>query len=135
MIWAFFVLTYIFILYYTMNIQYNGNCDVNKSCIASNVSAIVVLVAFGLYLLAGNTTTLNCAGANGVLAYIVIRVLVLILVITAIVLLLVYRCLSKTRQEKLLPRALYLYLHSDYDEHNDLPLETVNSSDDKKDNI
>ena len=131
-LWSFFVLMYIFILYYTMNIQYCGNCNVNKSCVASNVSAIFVLAAFGLYLLASNTIMLSCSGADELIAWIVMRILVLIVVITAIVLLLVYRCLSKTRQEKLLPHALYQHLHSD---HDDLPLETVNSSDDKKDNI
>ena len=63
------------------------------------------------------------------------RILVLIVVITAIVLLLVYHCLSKTQQEKLLPRAfswVWQHLHPDHhDEQNDLPLETVVDDEDK----
>ena len=56
----------------------------------------------------------------------------LIVVITAIVLLLVYHCLSKTQQEKLLPRAFSQHLHPDHhDEQNDLPLETVVDDEDK----
>ena len=57
----------------------------------------------------------------------------LIVVITAIVLLLVYRCLSKTRQEKLLPRALYQHLHPEpSNEQNDLPLEVIVGDEEKK---
>ena len=95
--------SYVLILYYTMNI----NCNVNRSFVTSNISAIVPLAAFGMYLLANNIVPLGCSGVNLLIAQIVMRILVLIVVITAIVLLLVYRCLSKTRQEELLPRALY----------------------------
>ena len=120
-LWALFVLMYIFILYYTMNIQYCGNCNVNRSCVTSNLSAFVLLAAFGMYLLATNFYPLLWPGANILIAWIVMRILVLIVVITAIVLLLVYRCLSKTRQEKLLSHALYQQLHSEPYEQNDLP--------------
>ena len=54
-LWALFVLMYIFILYYTMNIQYCGNCNINRSCVSSNLSATVILAAFGMYLLTNNT--------------------------------------------------------------------------------
>ena len=103
-----FILMYIFILYYTMNIQY-GKCNVNYSanCVISNLSAPVLLAAFGMYLLTNNLIPLSCTRANLLIAWIVMKILVLIVVITAIVLLLVYRCLPKTRQEKLLPQSLY----------------------------
>ena len=132
-LWALFVLMYLFILYYMINIQYCGNCNINRSCVTSNLSAIISLGTFGMYLLANNLAPLLCrTGANILIAWIVMRVLVLIVVITAIVLLLVYRCLSKTRQEKLLPHALYQHLHPESDEQNDLPLETVGTNDDKQ---
>ena len=132
-LWALFILMYLFILYYMINIQYCGNCNVNRSCVTSNLSGIVSLGTFGMYLLANNLDPLLCrTGANILIAWIVMRVLVLIVVITAIVLLLVYRCLSKTRQEKLLPHALYQHLHPESDEQNDLPLETVGTNDDKQ---
>ena len=131
-LWAFFVLMYIFILYYTMNIQYCGICTINCSCVTSNYSVIVPLAAFGMYLLAHNFVPLGCSGANMFIVPIVLRFLVLIVVITSIVLLLVYRCLSKTRQEKLLPRALYQHLHPEPIQQNDLPLETVGTNDDKQ---
>ena len=106
-VWAFLLLTYSFILYYTMNIHNNcKNYNFHITCVASNLSAIVLLAAFGMHLLA-NKTILLYSGANTAVASIVMNVLVLIVVITAIVLLMVYRCMSKTRQEKLLPRALY----------------------------
>ena len=92
---------------YTMNVQYCGNCNVNCSCVTSNLSAIVHLAAFGMYLLANNFVPLICFRIPLIviiIMWIVMRILVLIVVITAIVLLLVYRCLSKTRLEKLLPR-------------------------------
>ena len=115
-LWAVFVLMYIFILYYTMNSQYCGNCNINWSCVTSNFGAIIALVAFGMYLLAYNTYPLTCSGVNLLIAQRVMRILMLIVVITAIVLLLVYRCLSKTRQEKLLPHALYQHLNPELDE-------------------
>ena len=123
MLWASFVLTYMFILYYTMNIQYCGNCSVNTSCVASNFSTIVPLAGFGLYLLTSDGAIFWCNGANISIAWLVIKVLVLIVVITVIVVLLVYRCLSKTRQEKLLSRALYQYvqLPPPYDEQTEPP--------------
>ena len=130
-LWTFFILVYIFILYFTMNIQYCGNCNVNKSCVTSNFGAIVALAAFGMYLLANNVVPILCTGAS-VIAWIFIKILVLIVVITAIVLLLVYRCLSKTRQEKLLPRALYQHLHPDREEQNNVPLETDVDDEEKK---
>ena len=108
-LWALFVLMYIFVLYYTMNVQYCGNCNVNCSCVTSNLIGIVILFAFGLFLLANN---IYCYP----FIIIIMKNLVLIVVITAIVLLLVYRCLSKTQQEKLLPRALYQHLHPQPDE-------------------
>ena len=131
-LWALFVLMYISILYYTMYIQYCGNCNINCSCVASNLSAIVLLAAFGMYLLASNIYPLLCTRADVLIAWIVMKILVLIVVTTAIVLLLVYRCLSKTRQEKLLPRALYQHLHPEPNQQNDLPLETVATNDDKQ---
>ena len=124
-LWVLFILMYMFILYYTTNIQYCGKCNVNKSCIVSNFSAIILMAAFGMYLLTNNSLLLLCSGANAVLATIFLKILVLIVVITVIVLLLVYRCMSKTRQEKLLPRALYQHLHPEPDEQ-ELPLETEN---------
>ena len=126
-LWALFVLMYTFILYYTMNIQYCGNCNANwnASCVAPKFGAIFVLAAFSMYLLPNNLIPLYCSARNGVIVQIVMRILVLIVVITAIVLLLVYRRLSKTQQEKLLPQTLYQQLHSEPDEPNDLPLETI----------
>ena len=124
-LWALFVLMYILILYYTMNIHYCGNCNVNWSCVVSNFSAFALLAAFGMCLLANNFIPLACSAVNLLVAWIVMRILVLVVVITAIVLLLVYRCLSKTEQEELLPRALYLHLHPDHDEQNYVPLETI----------
>ena len=87
-LWALFVLMYISILYYTTNIQYYGNCNINCSCVASNLSAIVLLAAFSMYLLVSNIYPLGCTGANVGIAWIVMKILVLIVVITAIVLLL-----------------------------------------------
>ena len=128
-LWFLFVLMYMFILYYTTNIQTKyEKCNVNRSCVTSNLCAIFLWVAFATYLLANNSFILACSGVNLVsTAQKFMRILVLIVVITAIVLLLVYRCLSKTRQEKLLSRALYQHLHPDHDEQNDLLLETVMS--------
>ena len=123
-IWTLLVLMYILILYYTMNIQYCGICNVNKSCIISNLCAMILCAAFGMHLLSNNRLPLICS-INLFISQIILKVLVLIVVITAIVLLLVYRCLSKTRQEKLLPHALYQHLHPDPDVQNDLPLETI----------
>ena len=123
--WALFLLTYIAVLYYTMNIQYCGNYNVNISCVSSNLGAIVLVAAFGMFLLSNNNLPLACYPVNLRAAQIIMKILVLIVVITVIVLLLVYRCLSKTQQEKLLPRALYQHLHPEPDEQNDLPLETV----------
>ena len=132
-LWALFVVTYIFILYYTMNIHYWKNFSVNNRCIGSNLGAILVLAAFGMYLLSNDVIPLSCPrGANVVVAWIVMKVLVLIVVIAAIVLLLVYRCQPTFRQEKLLPRVLYQQLHPEPDEQNGLPLETVTS---KENNI
>ena len=134
-LWALFVLMYMFILFYTMNIQYS-KCNINISCAASNLGAIVLIVAFGMHLLSSNFFPLGCFGLNARIAWIVMNILVLIVVITVIVLLLVYRCLSKTRQEKLLPRALYQHLHPQPDEQvNELPLESVNIDDEKKEII
>ena len=124
-IWALFLLTYIAVLYYTLNIQYCGNYNINISCVSSNLSAIVLVAAFGMHFLSDNDLPLDCSPVNLRAAQITMKILVLIVVTTAIVLLLVYRCLSKTRQEKLLPRALYQHLHPEPDEQNDLPLETV----------
>ena len=124
-IWALFLLTYIAVLYYTMNIQYCGNYNVNISCVSSNLGAIVLVAAFGMHLLSNNDLPLACSSVNLRAAQIIMKILVLIVVNTVIVLLLVYRCLSKTRQEKLLPRALYQLLHPEPDVQNDLPLETV----------
>ena len=118
-LWALFVLMYMFILYYTMNVQYCGNCNVNCSCVTSNLIAIVLLVAFGLFLLANNivnSIVLSNSSIIILIMLIVMKKLVLIVVFTAIVLLLVYRCLSKTQQEKLLPRALYQHVHPEPDE-------------------
>ena len=120
-LWALFVLMYMFILLYTMNIQYCGNCSVNKTCVISNFSALSLLIAFGMHLLTTNSTLTSCFEP---MESIFMKILVLIVVITVIVLLLVHRCLSRTRQEKLLPRALYQHLHP---ERNDLSLETANS--------
>ena len=121
-LWGLFVLTYMFILYYTMNIQNCGNCSVNISCVASNISTIVPLAGFGLYLVTNNGVIYMCTGANGPIAWLVIKILVLIVVITVIVLLMVYRCMSKTQQEKLLPRTLqYVQLPPNYDEQNEPP--------------
>ena len=101
-------------------------CNVNWTCAKSNLSAFVLLATFGMYLLANNLYPLIWpAGANLLIAWILMRIPVLIVVITAIVLLLVYRCLSKTQQEKLLSRALYQQLHSEPDEQNDLLPETI----------
>ena len=138
-LWILFVLMYMFILYYTMNIQYCGNCSVNTHCVTSNFIAFLPLVAFGMYLLTSNSIfpiLLVCSGANAPLATIFLKIIVLIVVITVIVLLLVYRCMSKTRQEKLLPRALYQHLHPEPDEQvNELPLESVNIDEENKEII
>ena len=121
-LWGLFVLTYMFILYYTMNIQYCGNCNANASCVASNFGTIVPLAGFGLYLVTNNVPIFQCTGANAPIAWLVIKILVLIVVITVIVLLMVYRCMSKTQQEKLLPRTLqYVQLPPNYDEQNEPP--------------
>ena len=106
------------ILYYTINIQYCGNCSVNRNCVISNVSALSLLITFGMHLLTTNSTLTSCFEQ---MESIFMKILVLIVVITVIVLLLVYRCLSRTRQEKILPHALYQHLHH---ERNDLSLET-----------
>ena len=136
-LWALFVLLYTIVVYYTMNIQYYRNCNVNISCVASNLGAIVALAAFGTYLLANDNIPLVCyVGLNVTIVIIVLKVLVLIAIITVIVLLLVYRCLSKIRQEKLLPRALYQHLHPEPDEQvNELPLESVNIDEENKEII
>ena len=131
LLWAVFVLIYTIILYYTMNIQYHRNWNINKSCIISNHTAIILSAVFGIYLLGNSYTVvlIDCSGPNTVIAFIVliaVNVLVLIVVITVIVLLMVYRCMSKTRQEKLLPHALYQHLHPEPDEM-ELPLETVST--------
>ena len=132
-VWAVFVLMYLFILYYTLNIQYCGNCNVNCSCITSNLGAIVLLAAFGMYLLANNFVPLICIQIPLiiiVIAWGAMKVFVLIVFIAVIVLLLVYRCLPQARQEKLLPRALAQQLHpepsSEPDEQiYDLPLDNI----------
>ena len=123
-IWALFVLTYSLILFYTMNIQYCGSCysTSNTRC-ASNFAAAILVAVFGMYLLSSSGFPLSCYEAvNLPSALIVMKILVLIMVITVIVLLVVYRCLSKTRQEKLLPRALYEQLYPGTDH---LPLEAI----------
>ena len=129
---ALFVLMYMLILFYTMNIQYS-KCNVNISCAASNLGAIVLLVAFYLHLLDSNVILqkclqirLNIFGVTTLLGIqIAMKLFVLIVVITVIVLLLVYCCLSKARQEKLLPRALYQHLHPEPDE----PYEPTDNND------
>ena len=138
-LWGLFVLLYTISVYYTTNIQYCRNCNVNISCVASNLGTIVALAAFGMYLLTDKLVLLGCfagvyvPGPYAPIAWLVMKVLVLIVVITVIVLLLVYRCLSKTRQEKLLPHALYQHLHPEPDEQiNELPLESVNIDEEKK---
>ena len=75
-LWALFVLMYMLILYYTMNIQYCGNCNVNWSCVTSNLSAMVVLAAFGIYLMSNNIYPLVCSRANLWTSLIVMRFLV-----------------------------------------------------------
>ena len=117
-LWALFVLIYMFILYYTVNIQYCGKCNVNTSCVVSNLGAIVLIVAFGVHLLAGNNLLIGYFG--GYIGLIIFKVYVLIVVFTVLVLLLKYRFMSKTQQDKLLPRALYQHLHPDYQ-----PLESI----------
>ena len=125
-LWALFVLLYTIVVYYTMNVQYYRNCNVNISCVASNLGAIVALAAFGMYLL---DIPLRCdATINLLFARIGLKVLVLMVVITVIILLLEYRCLSKTRQEKLLPRALYQHLHPEPDEQ---PLEFITNGEEE----
>ena len=124
-LWALFVLAYMLILFYTMNIQYS-KCNVNISCVASNLGAIVLIVTFGMYLLASNSLPLGCFGVYYLIALIVMEVLVLIVVATVIALLLKYRRLSKTRQEELLPHALYQHLHPDYQ-----PLESNNDGEEE----
>ena len=113
-LWALFVFMYMIILYYTMNIQY---CDDNItcSCFASKVCAILLLIAFGMYLMTSNGFPLGCFGEKVRIAWIVMKILVLIVVVVVTVLLLVSRCLSKTRKEKLLPHTLYQHLHPEQD--------------------
>ena len=88
---------------------------------------MILCAAFGMYLLSNNTLPLTCSinPINLLVSKIILKILVLIVAITVIALLLVYRCLSKTRQEKFLPRALYQHLHPEQDVQNDLPLETI----------
>ena len=123
-IWALFVLIYSLILYYTMNIQYCGSCNSSSNTRwATNYAAVVLVAVFGMYLLSSNGFPLYCYEAvNLPSAIIVMKIFVLIMVITVIVLLVVYRCLSKTRQEKLLPQALYEQL---YPETDTLPYEAI----------
>ena len=123
-LWAFFILLYMFVLFYTLNNRCS-KCNVNCSCVISNIISVVLLAAFSIYLLINSSILDLCSGEHAVVTSIVLELPVLIVVITVIVLLLVYRCMSRTRQKKLLPRALYQHLHPEPDEH-DLPLETVN---------
>ena len=131
-LWASFVLMYMFILFYTMNIQYCGNFSINCSCVTSNLGAIVLLAAFGMYLLSNTFVPLVCLRIPLILIVIMwgaMKIFVLIVVITVIVLLLVYRCLPITRQEKLLPRALAQQLQPEPDEQiYDLPMEVANTN-------
>ena len=130
--WNLLLLAYVAVLYYTINIQYCGKYDVNKFCVSSNLGAIVLVAAFGMHLLANNNLPLVCFQANPRMTRTVMKALVLLVVISTIVLLLVFRCQPKTRQDKLLPRALYQHLHPEPEKQNDLPLETVVDNKDKK---
>ena len=116
-LWVLFIFMYMGILYYLVNIQYK-KCNINVSCVSSNIIVTVLWINFGFYLLANNPYPFACYSdtINVPVAWIVIKVLVLIVVIAAIALLMVYRCLSKTQQENLLPRALYQHLGPDSEE-------------------
>ena len=129
-LWALFVLAYSLILYYTMNIQYCGSSDsTSNTRYATNFAAVVLVAVFGMYLLSSNGFPLSCYQVvNLPSALIVMKILVLIVIITVIVLLMVYRCMSKTRQEKLLPHALYQQLYPD----PDLPLEAIAGNEEQK---
>ena len=121
-LWASFVLMYMFILYYTIHIQYCGNYNVNCSCATSNFFAIILVGMFVMFFMSNEYNPLLFCYMKDTSRLLrnIMNVLVLIVVITVIVLLLVYRCLSKTRQEKLLPRALYQQISSEPNEHTNL---------------
>ena len=125
-LWALFVLLYTIVVYYTMNVQYYRNCNVNISCVASNLGAIILSVAFGMHLLVSNSLPLGCFGVYALIARKVMKGLVLVVVITVILMLLAYRFLSKAQQEKLLPHALYQQLHPDYQ-----PLESITNGEEE----
>ena len=116
--WVFYVLMYMFILHFVLHIQYDLSMNANVSCVTTNFGTIGLWGTLALYLLADNTLPLSCTGALNGREYedsvtrVVMLVLVLIPVSLAIILLLVYRCLPKNRQE-----ALYKHLnvHSDDD--------------------
>ena len=125
-LWASFVLAYMLILYYTINSQYCGNCNINCSRVTSNFLAIIPLGAFGLFLMGNDFNPLLLCytkdsryGQDGVL-HIYMKVYTLAVVFLAIILLLIYRCMSKARQEKLLPCTLYQQLPVEPNEQTSL---------------
>ena len=143
--WVFFLLMYMFIVHYVLHIQYDFKLlNINLSCLASNFGTFALWCSFGLYLLSDNPLPLGCTGTfkddfyGQNVARIVMLVFVMITVTTAAALLLVYRCLPRHKQVKLLPAALYQHLHGnrddvpeapDEDELPELPLENKASDD------
>ena len=105
-LWPLFIFMYMGILYYLVNIKY-GKCNVNVSCVTSNMIVTVLGINFGLYLLSNTSFPLysyyDSDTINVPVAWIVMHVLNLMVVITAIALLMVNRCLTKTQQ---VPHAL-----------------------------
>ena len=122
--WVFFLAMYMFVTHFVLHIQYEMKylCKPSVSCVSSSISTIALWIALGLYLLSDNFLPLGCTGAlkdnsyGDSVARIVMLVIVLVVVSTATVLLLVYRCLPRDKQEKLLPAPLYQHLHPEPDE-------------------
>ena len=136
-LWALFILTFIVVLYYTINVQYFRNCKANRSCVASNFLAVILVGFFAVFLMSNDYNPLPyCYIKNVAKVYIVqivLKVLVLMVFITVILLLLFYRCLSKTRQEKLLSRILYQQLSSSEQLNEETNLLTAVTDNDQND--
>ena len=131
--WVFFLLTYMLIVHYVLHIRYDFKqliMNINLSCLGLNCSNFPLWCSFGLYLLADNALPLGCTGifkddSHGEnIARIVMLVFVMIIVGTAAVLLLVYRCLPRHRQQKL-PAAFYQHLLRNPDDVPKAPVEKL----------
>ena len=135
--WVFFLAMYIFVTHFVLHVQYELKylCKLSVSCVSTSISTVALWMALGLYLLSDNFLPLGCTGAlkgnsyGDSVARIVMLIIVLIVVSAATVLLLVYRCLPRDTQEKLLPDPLYQHLHSSPDQ-DELPQLGKDSGDD-----